>query len=195
MKGTSGTLTNSQPLSLTISPPPPRIVLRATTLNVQAFDFANPSAPVLVGTLAGTTSTGGMTSVVGLASDGAGQVVRASTLDAQAFSVSPAGALALTSTRPASTSVTGVAVCVAGSTVARASEMGLQLFTLAGGLLQPRGTLSAFTSLTGVAIDLSGTIAVRGHNAGIEVFSIANLAAPTLLGNVTSGFTSTTGSA
>ncbi len=193
VKGTSGTLVDSKPLSLTVSPPPPLIVVRATNLNVQTFDFANTASPALVGTLAATTSTGGMTSVVGLASDGAGNVVRASTLDVQAFTVSPTGALALTSTRPASTSVTGVAVCMSGSTVVRASEMGLQLFTLASGALQPQGTVSAFTSLTGVAVDVSGTTAVRGHNAGIEVFSIANPAAPTLLGNVTTGFTSTTG--
>jgi hypothetical protein len=185
---------SSNPLSFAVAAAPVSMVtvFRSSATDVQSFNFTNAAAPSLIDTRAATPSSGA--AVVGLAFNGSSFLLRASSVDVQAYSVSGTSTLSLGSTVAAASSGTGAAAAARGTKVIRASNTGLQAFDLSTGALQARGSVGAVPSSTGVGVDLDagGTIAVRAHSTGVEVFNVGNLNSLTLLGS-TSGVPSSTG--
>lgn len=170
------------------TPTPAPVVFRGSERDVQSFDFTTAGSPSLINSVSGALSPG--MQVVGLAYNGAGVLLRATSGNIQAFSVNAQGQLAAGGTVAATLSPVGAALAATSSQVLRASASDLQVFGLSGTNLSLQGATGAALSSTGTGVafaTLAGRqLAVRAYSSGLEVFDITSPGAITLRGNNTS---------
>lgn len=178
---------NSLAFSVTSAPAPKVIVFRSSGTDVQSFGFTNSSTWAPIDTKPATLSSGLWS--VGLALNGGGQLLRASSVDVQSFPINSDFTLSPPSSVSSVLSGSGVAMTAVGATAIRASDSGIQAFQASP--LQAKGTLSSTPATSGVGIDLFGTVAVRADGGGIETFNVSNINALVKLGStIVGGLTS-----
>lgn len=151
----------------------PLEIFRATDSGLGAFNFNDPRNPVNLAYV-GLTPSSGTHFVVGLAYNGDGKFLRATstTLEAVPWD-DTASAFGNPQSVGADPSVNGVAVAAEGDIILRTTDTALELFKLVNGAPEfVAGAPSVDPSSGGVGIDVLDAIAVRTTDSEVEAFKV-----------------------